>query len=437
MPPNPPFSRCSSAGPERQERGFDHVDNEFTGIVSAMQAPHILLGIGGGIAAYKTPELVRQFRKQGAEIIPVTTAAATHLVSPLALQAVSGNVPRGELWDADAEAGMGHIELARWADALVIAPATANRLATMAHGSAQDLLSTIYLATNAPVFIAPAMNTRMWEHPATVRNVETVLADGVRMIGPEDGEQACGEYGPGRMSEPDAIAEWVLDSLKISDVLRGVNVLLTSGPTREHIDPVRYITNKSSGKQGFALATAFRQLGADVTVVTGPVQVARPSGIEYVDVESASEMKSAVAAEVDRTDIFVAVAAVADYRPVQALDQKIKKSQQNQDGLVLELTENDDIVKFVANQAKKPFVVGFAAETRDAIRFAREKRARKNLDAIVVNDVSDTRIGFDSAENAVTLIFEGNEVELPQMSKRDIATRLADEISRRFLDRPR
>ena len=399
-----------------------------------MQAPHILLGIGGGIAAYKTPELVRQFRKRGAEIIPVLTNSATHFVSPLALQAVSGNVPRGELWDAAAEAGMGHIELARWADALVIAPATANRLATMAQGAAADLLSTIYLATTAPVFAAPAMNTRMWEHPATARNVATVLADGVRLIGPEDGEQACGEYGPGRMSEPDAIAEWVLDSLKVSNVLADVRVVLTSGPTREHIDPVRYITNKSSGRQGFALATAFRQLGADVTVVTGPVHVPKPSGIAYVDVESASEMKSAVAGLVDAADIFVAVAAVADYRPVQAHDQKIKKSQQNDDGLTLELTENDDIVKYVANHSKKPFVVGFAAETREAIRFAREKRARKNLDAIVVNDVSDTTIGFDSVENAVTLIFEGAEIELPRMSKDAIAAALAERISERFLE---
>ena len=397
-----------------------------------MQAPHILLGIGGGIAAYKTPELVRQFVKQGAEIIPVLTAAAAHFVSPLALQAVCGQPPRADLWDDAAEAGMGHIELARWADALVVAPATANRLATMASGTAADLLSTIYLATTAPVYAAPAMNTRMWEHPATQRNLQTVIADGVSIIGPDDGEQACGEYGPGRMSEPAAIAEWVLDSLKTSDVLRGVRVLLTSGPTREYIDPVRYITNMSSGRQGFALATAFRQLGADVTVVTGPVHVARPAGIDYVDVNSAMEMKAAVADRVDAADIFVAVAAVADYRPVTAHDQKIKKSQQNDDGLTLELTENDDIVKYVANRPDKPFVVGFAAETQDAIRYAREKRARKNLDAIVVNDVSDQRIGFDSNENAVTMIFEGDEIVLPQMSKTAIATALANQISRRF-----
>ena len=392
-------------------------------------ARRIVLGISGGIAAYKAPLLVRHWRKNGAEVVPVLTTSASRFVTDTALQAVAGHRPRTDLWDADAEAAMGHIELARWADALVIAPATANLLARMANGVADDLLTTIYLATTAPVFVAPAMNVKMWEHAATQRNVARLRLDGVTVLGPEDGEQACGEFGPGRMMEPEAIAETVTAAVGAPGILAGTRVLVTAGPTREFLDPVRFISNRSSGRQGFALAEAARNAGAEVTLVAGPVHLPTPAGIERIDVVSAQQMKDAVTERAADADIFVSVAAVADYRPQTTHDQKLKKSEQESDGMRVALKENEDIVGSIAGVRPRPFVVGFAAETHNALQYAREKRERKCMDAIVVNDVSDAAIGFDSTDNAVTLIHADGEVGLPKMPKVAIASRLVAEIA--------
>ncbi len=392
-------------------------------------AKRILLGIGGGIAAYKTPELVRNLRRGGAEVVPVLTENAKQFVSPTTLQAVAGKQPRSALWDADAEAAMGHIELARWADAVLVAPATANLIARLSGGIADDLLTTIYLATTTPVFIAPAMNTKMWQHAATQRNVERLRADGVAVLGPADGEQACGEFGPGRLLEPEAIADAVFAAVATPQSLRGVKALVTAGPTWEFLDPVRFLSNRSSGRQGFAIAEAARDAGAEVTLVAGPVHLPPPPGICRIDVVSAREMKEAVAAQAPTTDIFVSVAAVADYRPHQVLERKIKKSEQRREEVHVALQENDDIVGSIADILPRPFVVGFAAETHDALNYARDKRRRKRMDAIVVNDVSDPAIGFDSGDNAVTLIHDGGEVALGKMPKAAIARRLIAEIA--------
>lgn len=392
-------------------------------------ASRILLGISGGIAAYKAPALVRNLRTRGADVVPVLTQNASRFVTETALQAVAGHRPRADLWDVEAEAAMGHIELARWADAVVIAPATANLIARLANGIADDLLTTAYLATTAPVFVAPAMNVRMWEHVATRRNIQRLRDDGVTVLGPADGEQACGEFGPGRMIEPELIAEKVTATLGAARVLDGTRVLITAGPTREFLDPVRFISNRSSGRQGFALAEAARDAGAEVTLVAGPVHLSTPMGIERVDVVSAQEMKDAVTQRAPDTDIFVSVAAVADYRPHTVHDQKLKKSQQQPGNFRVALKENEDIVGSIAGVEPRPFVVGFAAETENPLEYAREKRRRKCMDAIVVNDVSDPSIGFDSGDNAVTLIHPGGEVELPIMPKGAIARRLVAEIA--------
>ena len=324
---------------------------------------------------------------------------------------------------------MGHIELARWADAVVVAPATANLIARMAAGIADDLLTTVCLATTAPVFVAPAMNVRMWQHAATRRNVERLRTDGVTILGPAEGEQACGEFGPGRMLEPEEIADAVVAAVTTPRTLAATKVLITAGPTREFLDPVRFISNRSSGRQGFALAEAARDAGAEVTLVAGPVHLATPAGIDRVDVVSAQEMKDAVTARAPAVDIFVSVAAVADYRPHHFHEQKLKKSAQQSREFRVALKENDDIVGSIADVKPRPFVVGFAAETQNALEYAREKRRRKCMDAIVVNDVSDAEIGFDSDDNAVTFIHANGEVTLAKLPKRDIARRLVAEIS--------
>ncbi len=392
-------------------------------------AQRILLGISGGIAAYKAPELVRLLLAQGAQVIPVLTANAHRFVTPTALQAVAGQRPRADLWDADAEAAMGHIELARWANAVVIAPATANLIARLAGGLADDLLTTACLATTAPVFLAPAMNTNMWQHAATRRNVERLRADGVTLLGPADGEQACGEVGPGRMLAPAQIADAVLAALATPRPLGGVKVLVSAGPTREFLDPVRFISNRSSGRQGFAVAEAARDAGAEVTLVAGPVSLPTPPGVDRVDVISAREMRDAVVARAGAADIFIAVAAVADYRPHLVAERKLKKAEQDCREVRVALRENDDIVAAIANSEPRPFVVGFAAETHNVLDYAREKRLRKGMDAIVVNDVSDSSIGFDSGDNAVTLIHDAGEVPLAKTSKPALARRLVGEIA--------
>ncbi|MYE14089.1 MAG: bifunctional phosphopantothenoylcysteine decarboxylase/phosphopantothenate--cysteine ligase CoaBC [Gammaproteobacteria bacterium] len=395
----------------------------------AMHGKRILLGISGGIAAYKIPILVRDLRSRGAEIIPVMTQSAARFVTAASLQAVSGERVRDDLWDAEAEAAMGHIELARWADAVLVAPATAHVMARLAGGAADDLLTTICLATAAPVFVAPAMNRQMWEHPAVQRNVTRLEADGLCILGPGEGDQACGETGPGRMLEPGELADALEAHFSgLDTALGGVRVLVTAGPTREHIDPVRFISNHSSGKQGYAMARAARDAGASVTLVSGPVHLETPARVRRVDVTTAHEMKAAVEAELPDTDIFIGVAAVGAYRPAEPQSRKIKKAGSAATEITLPLKENPDILE-AAVASGRPCVVGFAAETHDALKHAREKLARKGCDAIVVNDVSDSTIGFDSNDNAVVLIQVSGETVFPMEPKETLAAKLIDAIA--------
>ena len=395
----------------------------------------IVIGITGGIAAYKTPELVRQLTLSGYRVIPVLSRAAENFVTNATLTAVSGEKVRHSLWDAEAERAMGHIELARLADLLLVAPATANVIAKFAHGVADDLLSTIYAATQAPVMLAPAMNQQMYNHVPTQRNLTQLKEDGVQIVGPNSGDQACGETGPGRMSEPHEIVAAVREVLAPSNiqptnssgVAEGIRVLVTAGPTRERIDPVRYLTNASSGRQGFAVAAAAQRMGANVTLISGPVSLDTPAEVNRINVESAAEMHTAVHENLANCDILFAVAAVADYKPKASHDAKIKKSAEKSRDLSLELVETVDVVTSVTSLEEPPFLVGFAAETNDVVQNAREKRIRKKLDVIVVNDVSDKSIGFDSFENKVTLIHERGDIEIPFASKDVIAERIVSE----------
>jgi len=398
---------------------------------------HILLGVSGGIAAYKAPQLVRLLRKAGADVQVVMTRGAGQFVTATALQAVSGRPVRDDLWDTRAEAAMGHIELARWADAILIAPGTADLLSRLATGRADDLLSTLYLASTARKLIAPAMNTVMWEAPATRRNVEVLRRDGAILLGPDVGDQACGETGTGRMREPEALVTDLARHLGPSAgpaPLSGQHVVITAGPTREALDPVRYISNHSSGRQGYAFAEAARDAGARVTLISGPVSLAPPGGVEVVNVTSAREMHDACMERAAGCSLFVAVAAVADYRPESAEAQKIKKARNaSADGLTLRLVENPDIVASVAALPARPrVVVGFAAETEHVAAHARDKLERKGLDAIVVNDVSRSDIGFHVEENAATLILPDAEIDLPKQSKYQIASRVITELCARF-----
>ena len=395
-----------------------------------MQGKRIVLGIGGGIAAYKTPALVRQLVAAGMDVIPVMTESANHFVTATVLTTLSGHRVRDDLWDLEAERSMGHIELARWADTLLIAPATANVLARLANGLSNDLLTTLYLATTAPTVVAPAMNLEMWNHSATKRNIGVLKTDGVSIIGPDRGEQACGETGPGRMLETEDIVSHLLRTTDPIDTpMTGLRVLVTAGPTRESIDPVRYITNSSSGKQGYAIAEAARDAGAIVTLVSGPVGLPPPKGVRQINIISAAEMKSAVLDMANDIDIIFGVAAVADYRPSHSEPHKIRKMQQNGSSMSIELVENDDILASVAALSDPPYLVGFAAETQSLIKNAVQKRERKCLDAIVVNDVSDHSIGFDSDENEVTLLHAHGETTFDKSPKAEIASKLVAAIS--------
>lgn len=380
----------------------------------------ILLGVTGGIAAYKSAELVRLLKKAGADVRVVMTAGGQEFITPLTLQALSGNPVHTDLLDPAAEAAMGHIELARWADLVLVAPASANFLAALAHGQAGDLLSTLCLATPAPIAIAPAMNQGMYRDPATQANLNIVATRGVHVFGPADGDQACGDVGPGRMLEPADIAA-AAAGLFQSGLLAGVRVLITAGPTREAIDPVRYISNHSSGKMGFALAEACIQAGAQVTLVSGPVRLATPDGVTRVDVVSAQQMYDAVLTRVADCDIFIGTAAVADYAPAECSPQKIKK---RDDELIVRLQKNPDIIGAVAARPDKPFTIGFAAETEDLIAHAREKLTKKKLDMIIANDVSAVGIGFNSDNNAVTAIWANGSKEFPLAGKTLIARQL-------------
>jgi phosphopantothenoylcysteine decarboxylase/phosphopantothenate--cysteine ligase len=388
----------------------------------------IVLGVTGGIAAYKSPDLVRRLMERGAEVQVVMTKSAQRFVSPMTFQAVSGRPTRSDLWDTAAEAAMGHIELARWAEFVLIAPASADFIARMAGGRADDLLTTLCVATEAPILLAPAMNRVMWANKATQANIETLVARGVRILGPGSGNQACGEIGVGRMWEPLKLAEALLEPPVNAGLLTGLNVLITAGPTRERLDPVRYLTNRSSGKMGFAVAAAAREAGAHVTIVSGPVQLQTPVGVTRINVESARDMYAAVHRHVADADVFIAAAAVADFQPVTIAKQKIKK----QGGSVnLELEPAPDIIKSVADMQRRPFVVGFAAETNDVEDNARIKLKRKKLDMIAANQVGDG-IAFDCEDNALTVIWPGGKLEVARGPKIDVARELIALIAKRL-----
>ena len=391
---------------------------------------HIVLGITGGIAAYKSAELVRRLVDHGAEVQVVMTDAAKTFIAPLTLQALSGRPVRDTLLDPSAESGMGHIEIARWADRLVVAPASADFIARLAGGMASDLLATVCLATSAPIALAPAMNQGMWRKSATQRNLATLKADGITMLGPNSGEQACGDVGPGRMVEPAEIISH-LTSPEQTQVLDGVSVMITAGPTWEALDPVRALSNHSSGKMGYAVAAAAVSAGATVTLVSGPTALDPPQGIQYRSIRSAEEMLAAVERDIDTCDVFIGVAAVADYRPARSETSKIKKQA---DSITLELVRTPDILARVAQQAKRPFTVGFAAETDQAIANAREKLHNKGLDLIAVNQVDEANNPFGSEENRLVLISQTDEIDLGRDSKTVLAEQLISEIAHRYHD---
>ncbi len=387
----------------------------------------ILLGVTGGIAAYKSADTVRRLRDAGAEVRVVMTASATEFITPLTLQAVSGHPVYRHLLDTDAEAGMGHIELARWADAVLVAPASANFLARLAQGRADDLLSTVCLATEAPVAVAPAMNRQMWSNAATQANLAAIAKNGVRIFGPAEGSQACGETGPGRMLEPVELVTRVSE-LFATGGLDGLTVVVTAGPTWEAIDPVRGLTNRSSGRMGYAVAQAAAEAGAKVILVSGPTTIEDPERVQMLRVTSAQEMHDAVHARVGAADIFIAVAAVADYRPANVADRKIKKDAEK---LTLDLVRNPDILASVAALKPAPFTVGFAAETDDVERHARRKLEGKNLDLIAANRVG-ADLGFESEENSLLLIEREGVTPLPTQSKTQLARALIRHIAVKY-----
>jgi phosphopantothenoylcysteine decarboxylase/phosphopantothenate--cysteine ligase len=401
-------------------------------------SPRILLVVGGGIAAYKACELVRLIRKEGGSVTCVLTDGGSHFVTPMTLAALSENEVYTTLWDLKNETEMGHIQLSRQADLVVVCPATADLLARMAAGMADDLATTLLLATDKPVLAVPAMNVRMWQHPATQRNVATLRSFGVAVMEPDEGAMACGEYGPGRLPEPPAIWQRIVRELgrdPLTDQpdfapaahrpLHGRHVLVTAGPTHEPIDPIRYVANRSSGKQGYAIAAAAAEAGARVTLVSGPVNLPTPPGVERVDVETAREMAAAVDAALP-ADVAVMVAAVADWRPANTAEQKIKK--RGEAPAPLDLTENPDILAGLAKGPKRPpLLIGFAAETEGVIRHAQEKRARKTVDWIVANDVSGDVMGGDA--NTVHIVREDDVISLPKMPKDEVARALVERIA--------
>jgi len=404
-----------------------HVPDRFVATGGGLAGVRVLLGVSGGIAAYKGAELVRRLRDAGAEVRVVLTENAARFVTALTFQALSGHPVRTSLWDESAEAAMGHIELARWADEIVIAPASADLLARLAHGHADDLLTTLCLATAAPVSVAPAMNQQMWAHAATQANVALLRTRGVTVLGPASGGQACGEFGAGRLLEADEIVT-LLQARRVPRVLDGARVLVSAGPTYEDIDPVRFIGNRSSGRMGFAIAEAAARAGAEVVLVAGPVALPTPAGVERVDVRSARQMHDAVLARARMTDVFIAAAAVGDFRPRDIARHKLKKASRDS-GLELSLVQNPDILAEVAALDPRPFVVGFAAETEDVEAHARAKLERKRLDLIAANEVG-AGLGFESADNALLLLWpEGREV-LERTGKTELARALVTRIAK-------
>ena len=388
----------------------------------------VLLGISGGIAAYKSAELVRLLTKHNYEVRVVMTEAATRFISPLTFQALSAHPVHTQLLDADQENAMGHINLARWADLLLIAPATANCLAKFSYGLADDLLSTLYLAVECPVYIAPAMNQAMWLKPATQENIQRLIQHGVTFIGPDKGSQACGDIGPGRMTEPETILQ-SLNNQNSPGIFQGKKVLITAGPTRERLDPVRYITNRSSGKMGYALAEQAQRLGAQVTLVSGPVALSAPKHVNTVFVESAADMYDAVMKHIAEQDIMIAAAAVADYTPEYVQADKIKKQNEQ---IELNLLKTKDIVASVASLNNKPFTVGFAAETEKLEHYARDKLIHKNLDMIAANWVGQTEGGFDSDVNALQVYWQNGQKTLAMTDKTRLAKQLLALIAERL-----
>lgn len=385
----------------------------------------VLLAISGGIAAYKTPQLVRDLRAAGAEVRVVLTPGAEKLVSPLALQAVSGAPVQTSLWEGDAGFAMDHIELAKWANVVLVAPATANLLAKMAAGLADDLVTTLLLATTAPVLVAPAMNQAMWQHPATVQNINQLTVRGVMVLGPESGEQACGDVGPGRMREPCDLVADLATLLQVKPLLKNKRVLITAGPTCESWDPVRFLTNHSTGRMGFALAAAAAQAGATVELVAGPVQLATPVGVHRTDVRTAAEMAAVTKQKACDADLLIAAAAVADFRPRQILTDKLKK---NGNTLMLELEPTEDIVASVSQFDNPPFIVGFAAETERVLENACNKMQRKKMDLIIANQVGDGR-GFGAGEATVWLLGKGQDRKFSAQSKEMLAPQIIEAIA--------
>ena len=404
--------------------------------MNVLKNKRVLLGVTGGIAAYKSPDLVRRLIDRGASVQVVMTHGAQQFVTPLTFGAVSGKPVRTDLWDEEAEAAMGHIELARWADVILVAPTTAEFMASLAGGKSDNLLATVCLATDAPILLAPAMNRLMWADAATVHNAAVLQKRGVELLGPGEGDQACGETGAGRMLEPTDIVEHVEKHLivrKQRGPLFGRQIMITAGPTRERLDPVRFLTNRSSGKMGFAIAAAAIEMGADVTLVAGPVALATPEQVERIDVESAQQMHDAVHQRIGETDIFIAAAAVSDYRAANVATQKIKK---NDDSMSIELTRNPDILKSVGALPKPPFTVGFAAETNDLKVHALKKLHAKKLNMICANPVGDCAqgkpLGFDVDENELLVLSADAEVSLKRAAKHVLARELMLLVAERF-----
>ncbi len=397
-------------------------------MIKTLANKRVLLGVSAGIAAYKTPDLVRKLSELGAEVEVILTRNADQFVAPLALQAVSGRAVHSYAMTAESESGMGHIDLARWADVVLIAPATANVIARLCQGNADELLTTVCVATEAPIAVTPAMNQQMWQNAATEQNMRVLTERGTWILGPDSGEQACGEVGPGRMLQPVDIAKQLGQRFQTGE-LAGKSVMITAGPTWEAIDPVRGITNHSSGLMGYAIAQAAMEAGASVTLVSGPTNLSAPERVNTIKVTSALEMHKAVFDTIDRQNIFIGVAAVADYRPVNSADQKIKK---NADEMTITMVKNPDILADVAAQTKRPFCVGFAAETNDVVDYARGKLERKNLDMIAANHVGGGDTGFGTPENAITLITPSEVVDLPKQNKYALARHLIAEIANRM-----
>ncbi|PXY88378.1 MULTISPECIES: bifunctional phosphopantothenoylcysteine decarboxylase/phosphopantothenate--cysteine ligase CoaBC [Gilliamella] len=398
----------------------------------SLSGKNILLGITGGIAAYKCPDLVRHLKKAGAQVRVVLTESASHFVAPMTLQAVSGNAVSKELFDPTAELSMSHIELAKWADLVLIAPATANIIAKMANGIADDLLSTICLATPAKIVIAPAMNQQMYKAAATQQNLATLESRNTLVLGPDEGFQACGDIGPGRMVEPTTIVENINNYFLANSELAGTTITVTAGPTIEELDPVRYISNYSSGKMGFAIAKAAAEMGATVNLISGPVNLTTPNNVNRINVKSAKQMYDEALVLAEKSAIFISCAAVADYRAETIAKNKIKKTDDSNE-LVIKLVKNPDIVASIAGlKEHRPFVVGFAAETNDVKTYALKKLTTKNLDLICANDVSDHNIGFNSDQNALTLYWQNGEQTLPLSSKQQLAKQLLQAVITRY-----